>query len=147
MRTSVSEKTGVDWIKELASELYEEITTHSPAYGEGINFREKDKTISEEEIEKVLSIIRKGGLILYPTSSGSGPGSQPAFIVYQGNKSQPGLESEVKKILYFKEDKLPEGYDFSRLSSLFLSKRNFELMRFHDMDTSDVSGDRTKYEY
>lgn len=142
MQIETREKTGVEWMKELAPSLY---TTRERTRGgkKQTLYTPLDWEMDIDEMEKVLSIIREEDLILYPS-----PGkerSHVSFSVYQVNQPDKGGESEIETLLFFTEDQLAQGYDFSKLSPVFLSKRNFELMKSCDMDTSKVRGDRNYY--
>ena len=142
---TIDESLDIEWLEELGKELYYKQETKSDVYGKGIIYKEKDRNLTKKEIEKILSIVRSGELILYPTTTPFG--FAPAFQIFKGTKLTPEIEGTVEDIFYFTENQSPEEYKFDKLSQTFLSARNLELMKFYGMDPSEVRGDREHYTY
>ncbi|MBI4140214.1 hypothetical protein HY485_00085 [Candidatus Woesearchaeota archaeon] len=98
-----------------------------------------DKQMSVNELEKVVERVKSDGLVLLPASLNFGCGL--GFRVYW----QHGREKmHVEEVLCFKESQLPVGYDFERLSSVFLSRENIVLC--HIFGLPEPEEDRKMYE-
>lgn len=74
------------------------------------------KSMNKKEARKILNIIERNNLALYPinTSMGFSVGFQIA---------NPNTK---KSILTFKESQLPENYNFKTLSKYFMQQENIE---------------------
>ena len=74
-----------------------------------------DENINEEEIERVIEISKGLNYVIYPinTAMGLAVGFDVCTIF-----------PRKKSLLRFKESQLPEGYDFNKMSEVFMSKAN-----------------------
>jgi len=144
MVQNVSESPGIEWLKEIAPTIFHYREFSIPGYLEGESPQEINRKLSTGEIERILSIVEQENLILYPTSSFAR--FSPAFDVLKGNIPQLGMPAEIKRLLFFTEQQLPKEYTFKRLSDIFLSHHNLELIKFYGLDPTDLSADRSRYE-
>lgn len=76
-----------------------------------------NEKMTKEEIERVLETSQKLNFVIYPinTALGFSVGYDVCKINYIGKK---------KVLLRFKESQLPEGYNFERMSEIFMKKSN-----------------------
>lgn len=96
--------------------------------------------ILPEAIEMVLNIVKQEELILRPSKTGIGG---IIFEVIYAEKQCAGTPTERKSVLAFEEYQLPKGYNFDKLSKVFLSERNIELAEFFGL--GPIKRDRKDY--
>ncbi len=96
-----------------------------------------DKSMTASEIEKVLEISKKSGLVIYPINTSHG------FAVgFQVSKIKRGFTEN--KLLTFRESQLPSGYSFKTLSEYFMKPFNRIKAR---MIGEKIRGDYGYYDY
>ncbi|MBN2368040.1 hypothetical protein JXC34_03400 [Candidatus Woesearchaeota archaeon] len=99
-----------------------------------------DKTLSEDDLERLLKILDNTNLVFFPknTNWGFSVGFRITYI-----PPRFGVMTS-KDILTFKEAQLPEGYSFDRLSEYFMRPSNIQ--RAKSIGVEFVN-DRSHYTY
>jgi hypothetical protein len=109
----------IKFLKSLDTKLHEIVKCHGSGNWVKKEFfvdNYKEDKMNVKEIERVLEISKSANFVIYPinTSFGFSVGYDLCKICLTGK--------EV--LLRFKESQLPEGYNFERLSKVFISKKN-----------------------
>ncbi|MBR9682466.1 MAG: hypothetical protein GOV02_02220 [Candidatus Aenigmarchaeota archaeon] len=89
----------------------------------------EDQKISDDEIKQVLKIITDFRMPFVPFST--------SFDIWFGvyDSDNKGFFQDAGDMrLVFNEKQLPEGYNFDKLSEIFLTDRNKELLKFFGLD-------------
>lgn len=96
--------------------------------------------LTPEEAEKLLRVLEENDFVLYPinTCMGFCVGFEIADIRICGQQYQP------KRLLTMKEKQLPAGYDFTRLSKIFMRDAN---RKRAEMLGVKITNNRASYEY
>lgn len=102
-----------------------------------------DKSMTRDELERLLGIVEKDELMVYPTNTNMG--LSVGFVVAEGYAIAPGVPPSIHVRVLFKENQLPQGYDFDRLKPYFLSDKNVDRMHFYGL--SKPEADRSVYDY
>jgi hypothetical protein len=103
----------------------------------GIDQYNKDQSISTKEVKQLIQIVDDSlnyALIPFNTCMGFAVG----FEVYNIDKSKP------KRVLAFMEAQLPKGYDFNKMSQVFMTKHNLVKTKILDVE---IFNDREHYTY
>jgi len=87
-----------------------------------------DYVMRAKEIQKVFGIVQAEELLFYPLNTNMG--FSVGFQVTHALQHAPQIESQLTPLLTFVEKQLPLNYDFDRLSQVFLSERNKELLSY-----------------
>ncbi len=108
----------------------------------------RDKKINENEIKNILKIIKEFEMPFVPIDMG-GYADHIAFGVY--DSSNKGVIADSgEQCLVFSEKQLPDGYNFDKLSEIFLMERNKELLKFfglNDIHSIEKMERRSNYTY
>lgn len=116
---------------------------YCPGGGQIIDSEEySDEKMIPSEIECVLKIIQEQKLVFTPMNCCMG--LSVGFKVSRIDNHTIGVPAEISDLLDFKEDQLPKGYDFNRLSQVFGSAANKQLLEYAGLDPIK---DRVHYEY
>lgn len=123
--SETGKESDLEFLKELDKKLHYKEEMHSAVYGNPLIDYYTEKKLTSKEIEKIMKIIEKYKLPFYPvnTNMGFSVGFAVRDVIGVYPLIQPGNE-----ILKFKEDQLPKGYDFDKLSEVFLTEESKELL-------------------
>ncbi len=135
----------VKFLKNLDNKLHyktvESMTTNisgTTTYSLSDNYT--SEKISKEEMEKLVQTLNEGinqnKLIFYPTRyTFTFPGIVYSVRLIEGY--YPLAQISEHEVLKFKEQQLPDGYNFETLSEIFLSKENMEMLKLFEKDLED----------
>ena len=84
-----------------------------------------DSSLTTGEVERLLGIIEKAELVLYPRMTGPAAG-------YGYQVAEP-LRKKKPILLTFESSQLPGEYSFSRMAEIFMSKSNRGRARKYEM--------------
>ncbi len=107
-----------------------------------VNENFHDRQISNREALRILGISRKNNVVLYPSTTQFGFAT--AFGMERVDLVAPEVEPITELLLRFREDQLPKGYDFERLSPYFLEDIN---MRTANLAGIEIKPDKVNYIY
>lgn len=132
-------KRNLEFLAKLDKKLHFKKECSGTGYWSGIVYVDsynKEK-MSKNEVERVLEISKELKYILYPINTCCGFSIGYDFCKINLNK-KPEL------LLKFKEEQLPKGYNFKKLSRVFMSKNNLAKAKFIGIKITNKQGD---YEY
>lgn len=90
-----------------------------------------EQKMDVKEIKKILKVVRDYELPMVPICTNWG--FDVGFTIYDSDNK--GMVPDAgKKVLTFIEKQLPNGYDFKKLSKVFLSDKNTGLLRYFGLD-------------
>jgi len=98
--------------------------------------------LTSQEYQMMIDIIERNNYLFSPINTAMG--FSVGFQVSEIEHLTPGLEPKGKSLLKFKEDQLPEMYNFERISQDFMKPKNLERAKFIGIE---IVNDRDKYEY
>lgn len=84
--------------------------------------------LTAREMQRILRIIEKENLFITPATSVLHQ-FDPYYIIGEIIMPLTDTKQEIKVLLAFEEKQLPKGYDFNRLSKIFLAPRNKILIK------------------
>lgn len=86
-----------------------------------------DKKLTSIQVEKIIKIIQKedNELILFPSKKDG----EITYVIRKGT----GIKTLHLPVLTFVESQLPQSYNWDKLSELFLSGRNLQLMQKYQL--------------
>ena len=119
----IQKNPSLEFIINLDKKLHYTTKYYSDVYGEGIFDNYTNKKINVNELNELLRIVKKENLILCPIKTNYG-----FSVGFEVHKFKfPFLDKgpdKTETLLKFKENQLPEGYNFNKLSKYFMRKEN-----------------------
>lgn len=127
----MGESNGIEFLKGLDARVRSVERVRDKVWRRSYIEEYTKRTISENEIEKVLQVVQDENLLFFPINTNRG--FSVGFQVMDGKEFAPGVQ-ELELLLRFKEEQLPESYDFRRLSEMFLRERNQQLIEYFKLE-------------
>ncbi len=122
----------LEFLKKLDKKLHHKLPFESMVYGKGLSDHYTHKKMSGKELKKVLGLTNKRDYAIAPCNTAMG--FKAGFIVYRMDNDLPGMPLEAKPILMFVEEQLPKGYDWGKMSRIYMDQRNRELLKLAELD-------------
>lgn len=140
--TIVRDEQDIAELVRLERKFHSTKDIHSRVYGWGKTDKYTDKKMTAREFARLKDILRRNDYVFYPINTSMG--FRVGFEVSRIEQIVPGVNPEVIPLLTFREDQLPKGVDFKKVSKVFMEEGNLERASFAGIR---IVNDRSHYDY
>lgn len=125
----------IDFLKDLGGKLRSVKILNDPQKGKFASETFSERNLTEKELSRIIKISKKNNVVFYPTMTQYG--FSTAFGISKVDVIAPGVDPNVELLTVFREDQLPEGYNFEKLSEYFMEEMNLRTAKVAGIKITD----------